>query len=145
MSVYFRSRSRVGKLTLPPHLIRQTFHPSSRERGVRKEYLLVSNELNVLELVTARLEGAGVLSGGGMNDISPDMEPRYRAMSMERSGEERLNVRCAKGMIRQAFWIGIRVHRPPRVWRIRATRRSGQIPARGKGRAGARGNPQAIR
>ena len=105
----------------------------------------MSDELNVLELVTARLEGAGVLSGGGMNDISPDMEPRYRAMIMERSGEERLNVRCAKGMIRQAFWIGIRVHRPPRVWRIRATRRSGQIPARGKGRAGARGNPPAIR
>jgi hypothetical protein len=33
--------------------------------------------------------------GGGMNDTSPDMESRYRAMIMERSGEERLKMGCS--------------------------------------------------
>ena len=74
---------------------------SSRERRVRKGYLPVSDELNVLELVTARLEGAGILSGGGMNDTSPDMEPRYRAMIMERSGEEWLKMSCSMFDVRR--------------------------------------------
>ena len=30
-----------------------------------------------------------------MNDTSPDMESRYRAMIMERSGEERLKMGCS--------------------------------------------------
>lgn len=30
-----------------------------------------------------------------MNDTSPDMEARYRAMLMQRSGEERLIMGCA--------------------------------------------------
>jgi hypothetical protein len=55
----------------------------------------VSDELDVLKSVTAQLEGAGISDGGVMNDTSPDMESRYRAMIMERSGEERLKMGCS--------------------------------------------------
>ena len=55
----------------------------------------MSDELDVLKSVTARLEGAGISDGGAMNDTSPDMESRYRAMIMERSGEERLKMGCS--------------------------------------------------
>jgi hypothetical protein len=61
----------------------------------RKGYLLVSDELDVLKSVTAQLEGAGISDGGVMNDTSPEMESRYRAMIMERSGEERLKIGCS--------------------------------------------------
>ncbi len=36
-----------------------------------------------------------ILDGGGMNDTSPEMEECYRAMIMERSGEERLKMGCS--------------------------------------------------
>jgi hypothetical protein len=55
----------------------------------------VSDELDVLKSVTAQLEGASISDGGVMNDTSPDMESRYRAMLMERSGEERLKMGCS--------------------------------------------------
>jgi hypothetical protein len=55
----------------------------------------VSDELDVLQSVTAQLEGAGISDGGVMNDTSPEMESRYRAMIMERSGEERLKIGCS--------------------------------------------------
>ena len=57
--------------------------------------LPVSDELDVLQSVTAQLEGAGMSDCGVMNDTSPDMEARYRAMIMERSGEERLKMGCS--------------------------------------------------
>ena len=55
----------------------------------------MSDELDVLQSVTAQLEGAGISDGGVMNDTSPEMESRYRAMIMERSGEERLKIGCS--------------------------------------------------
>ena len=55
----------------------------------------MSDELEVLQLVTAQLEGAGISEGGAMNDTSPDIESHYRAMIMERSGEERLKMGCS--------------------------------------------------
>jgi len=55
----------------------------------------VSDELDVLKSVTAQLEGASISDGRVMNDTSPDMESRYRAMLMERSGEERLKMGCS--------------------------------------------------
>ena len=55
----------------------------------------MSDELDILQSVTAQLEGTGISDGGGMNDTSPDMESRYRAMIMERSGEERLKMGCS--------------------------------------------------
>ena len=55
----------------------------------------MSDELDILQSVTAQLEGAGISDGGVMNDTSPEMESRYRAMIMERSGEERLKIGCS--------------------------------------------------
>ena len=55
----------------------------------------MSDELDVLQSVTAQLEGAGMSDCGVMNDTSPEMEERYRAMIMERSGEERLKMGCS--------------------------------------------------
>ena len=55
----------------------------------------MSDELDVLKSVTSQLEGAGILGVGGMNDTSPDVESRYRATIMERSGEERLMMGCS--------------------------------------------------
>ena len=55
----------------------------------------MSDELDILQSVTAQSEGAGISDGGVMNDTSPDMESRYRAMIMERSGEERLKMGCS--------------------------------------------------
>jgi hypothetical protein len=55
----------------------------------------MSDELDVLQSVTAQLEGTGISDGGIMNDTSPEMESRYRTMIMERSGEERLKMGCS--------------------------------------------------
>ena len=55
----------------------------------------MSDELDVLKSVTAQLGGAGISDGGVMNDTSPEMESRYRALIMERSGEERLKMGCS--------------------------------------------------
>ena len=55
----------------------------------------MSDELDALRSVTAQLEVASISDGGGMNDTSPDMESRYRAVIMERSGEERLKMGCS--------------------------------------------------
>lgn len=41
------------------------------------------------------LGSGNILDGGGMNDTSPEMEECYRAMIMERSGEERLKMGCS--------------------------------------------------
>ncbi len=54
----------------------------------------MSDELDVLKSVAAQLAGAGISDGGVMKDTSPEMESRYRAMIMERSGEERLKMGC---------------------------------------------------
>jgi len=55
----------------------------------------MSDELDVLKSVTAQLEGPSISDGGVMKDTSPDLESRYRAMIMERSGEERLKMGCS--------------------------------------------------
>ncbi len=55
----------------------------------------MSDELDVLQSVTAQLEGASISDCGVMNDTSPEMEERHRAMIMERSGEERLKMGCS--------------------------------------------------
>lgn len=55
----------------------------------------MSDELDVLQSVTAQLEGAGISDGGVMNDTSPEMEESYRAMIMERSGEDRIKMGCS--------------------------------------------------
>jgi hypothetical protein len=55
----------------------------------------VSDELDVLKAVAADLEGAGVSSGMDMSDTPPEIDERYRAMLMQRTGEERLIMGCA--------------------------------------------------
>ena len=62
---------------------------------VWKGHLLVSDERDVLKSVTVQLEGAGISDSRVMNDTPPDTESRYRAMIMERSGEERLKMGCS--------------------------------------------------
>ena len=54
---------------------------------------------------------------GVMNDTSPEMEERYRAMIMERSGEERLKMGCsmfdtAKALMRAGI-LGLNSHASP--------------------------------
>ena len=57
--------------------------------------LPVSDELDVLKSGDAWIHGGGILASGLMKDTSPEMESRYRALIMERSGEERLIMGCS--------------------------------------------------
>jgi hypothetical protein len=51
----------------------------------------VSDELDVLLSVTARLQAGGPF----MNDTAPEIDERFRAMLLARTGEERLIMGCA--------------------------------------------------
>lgn len=55
----------------------------------------MSDELDVLKAVTADLEGVGVPDCVDMSDTPPEIDERYRAMLMQRTGEERLIMGCA--------------------------------------------------
>ena len=55
----------------------------------------MSDELDVLKLVAARLEAAGISEGRYMRDTAPEMDERYRAMLMSLSGEQRLKMGCS--------------------------------------------------
>ena len=55
----------------------------------------MSDELDVLKAVTADLEGVRVSDGMDRRDTPPEIDDRYRAMLMQRTGEERLIMGCA--------------------------------------------------
>ncbi len=84
---------------------------SRRERGILRgqrqhkveHNLSVSDELDVLKAVTAELVRAGISDGMGMNDTSSEMDQRYRALLMQRTGEERLIMGCAMRDTARAF------------------------------------------
>lgn len=75
--------------------------------------LSVSDELDVLKAVTAELERAGISDGMGMNDTSSKMDQRYRALLMQRTGEERLIMGCAmRDTARAMVEASLREHDP---------------------------------
>lgn len=55
----------------------------------------MSDELDVLKAVTADLEEVGVPDCVDMSDTPPEINERYRALLMQRTGEERLIMGCA--------------------------------------------------
>jgi len=55
----------------------------------------VSDELNVPKAVTAGLVEVGVSDDMDMRDTPPEIDERYRALLMQRTGEERLIMGCA--------------------------------------------------
>lgn len=73
----------------------------------------MSDELEVLKALTTDLEGVDVPDCVDMSDTPPEMDERYRAMLMQRTGEERLVMGCAMRDTARAFVeASLREHDP---------------------------------
>ncbi len=73
----------------------------------------MSDELDVLRAVADDLAGSGVPNCVHVSDTSPEIDECYRAMLMQRTGEERLIMGCAMWDTDRAFVeASIREHDP---------------------------------
>jgi hypothetical protein len=73
----------------------------------------VSDELDVLKAVTANLVEVGVSDDMDKRDTPPEIDERYRAMLMQRTGEERLIMGCAmRDTARALVEASLREHDP---------------------------------